>query len=183
MLDFYLYCLRFHPGLMKFAFAVLFNLARYKMCRISESEFEALARKYASEAVRMCPDAENLAQRFWKSHAKRFNLFYKDVKRADDVAVSAGFGFLLSPAFEILGVKRYVCSEIDLETGEITRICFGKNKVKCFAESFCREQVEDFYTDSMNDLPFMKLARNDVYMVKRGVPREISNQIRAKGFD
>ncbi len=168
MLDFYFFCLKRRPILIKFMFVMLFNLIKYKMCIINERQFETLARKYAKQAVTICPDANELAKQFWSTHKNRLNKWYEKVKDQDDAVVSASFSFLLQPAMKMLGIVNLVSSEIDVKTGNITKLCFAKDKIKCFKKEFPGSIVNYFYTDSMNDKAFMSLAKGNVYMVKKG---------------
>lgn len=164
-LDFYFYCVKHHPRLLRFVFIVLFNLVKYKLCLITEDELMELCKKYVIAFLKDCPDAEILAKNFWKKNKRKLKTFYKDLHRDDDVIISASFGFMLRPAMELLGVDRLVCSEVDLVTGDIERLCFRRNKAELFRKLYS-EDIWDFYTDSMNDLPLMKLANGRVFLVK-----------------
>ena len=63
-----------------------------------------------------------------------------------------------------LGIKNVVCTDVDLEKGEIIRLCFRKNKKKLFDELYgCK--IDNFYTDSLNDVPLLRCAENG-YLVK-----------------
>lgn len=165
LFDFYLLCIKHHPRLLKYLFVVLDSYRKYKSCKISPERFLFLAEKYAVEALCAVPDLHELTERFWIKRQKKLKSFYKTLQKPDDVVVSATFGFILRPALEILGIKRYVCSEIDLESGEITQICFKQEKIKCFDKNFPDAHIENFFTDSLNDEEFMKKAQN-VYLVK-----------------
>lgn len=167
-LDFYLFCVKRHPGLIKYFFIIVKSLLKYKMCLVDINELKRLADKYAGSFIRECPDVEQKVLDFWKTHIKKIKPFYNDTKRQDDIVVSASFSFLLMPVMESLGVKRVVCSQMSLESGEIYKLCYRQNKIKLFKELYDENEVDDFYTDSMNDLPFMKIAKGNVYMVKGG---------------
>ncbi len=166
-LDFYLFCLKRHPRLIKYVFVILKSLVRYKLCLIDVDELWTLAGRFAQSFIKDCPDVEGKVVHFWKANAKKLKPFYSQTAKEDDVVVSASFGFLLQPAMKILGIKQLVCSEMSLETGEIYRLCFREDKIKYFNEFSEGKEVHDFYTDSMNDLPFMKIAKGSVYMVKK----------------
>ena len=165
-LDFYFFCVKHHPRLVRFVFIILSKLIKYKMCLVSEQELMSLCEKYVRDFLSDCPDAKELAEKFWQKKSCRLKDFYKRVHREDDVVISASFGFLLRPAMDILGVKHLVCSEVNLENGDVERLCFRKNKKQIFEELFRDEKINDFYTDSLNDLALMKLATGSVYMVK-----------------
>lgn len=165
-LDFYFYCVKHHPKLIRFVFVILYNLAKYKMLLITPTEFERLAKKYVGDFLFHCPNASELAEKFWQTHIKKLNSFYESVRGEDDAVISASFGFLLAPIMSKMGIKKYVCSEVDFETGKVGELCFGANKTLLFNKYFPNEQIDDFYTDSLNDLPMMKMARGNVYLVK-----------------
>ena len=65
-----------------------------------------------------------------------------------------------------MGIKHYIGSSIDKETGKFIRLCFLENKVKAFYEIYPDRHIENFYTDSMNDKAMMDIADN-VYLVKK----------------
>ena len=163
---FYFFCVKHHPKLLKFMFIVVGMLVKYKLCLISESEFLSVCEKYVKDFLAVCPDAEEMVEKFWQKNFKRIKPFYKEIHRDDDIILSASFGFILRPVMEKIGVTRFVCSEVDLENGTIERLCFRKNKPILFKEIYGDEIIENFYTDSLNDLPLMKMSSNKAYLVK-----------------
>lgn len=88
-----------------------------------------------------------------------------DNKRKDDVIISASFDFLLKPCCRRLGVSNLLCSKADLKNGKITRLCFRENKPEIFDSAFGSARIDNFYTDSANDLPMIKRAEKS-YLVK-----------------
>lgn len=164
--DFYLFCVKHHPKCIKFIFVVMWSLIKYKMCLISEEKLMYLAKKYVTDFLKCCPDADKLAKKFWIKNIKKIKPFYSNVRREDDVIVTASFGFLLRPLFQTLKVKNAVMSEVNLETGEVERLCYRKNKIQCFRDMFGDARVLDVYTDSLNDKPLMSLATRNVYLAK-----------------
>ena len=71
---------------------------------------------------------------------------------------------MLSEICRRIGVKHYIGSIIDLKTGEIGRICYRENKVPMFYEQYGEQEIDEFYTDSMNDRAMMDISK-DVYFV------------------
>ena len=163
-LDYYFFCVKHHPRLIRFVFIVLVKLVKYKLCLISEDELMGVCKKYVYAYLRDCPDSRELAEKFWLKNIRKIKPFYARLHKDDDVVISASFGFMLRPAMEKLGVKNLLCSEVNLETGEIERLCFRRNKKTLF-ESVYTSEINSFYTDSLNDMPLMKIAEN-AYLVK-----------------
>ena len=162
---YYFFCVKHHPKLIRFVFTVLFCLIKYKLCFISEEGFMKLSQKYVHDFVEGCPDAEELAEKFWEKKFKKIKSFYFDMKHEDDVIISASFGFIIRPAMNRLGIKNLVCSEVDFETREIKHICFRKNKMQLFKEFFGDAKIKNFYTDSLNDIALLREAECG-YIVK-----------------
>ena len=55
---------------------------------------------------------------------------------------------------------------------KFTRLCFLENKVKLFQEQYPNVQIENFYTDSMNDRAMMDIS-NHVFLVKKNQVTQI----------
>ena len=72
---------------------------------------------------------------------------------------------LLSPdifLFDILrrlNIKNYICSKTD-DKAYITDLCFRGRKVELFREKFPEAEIDNFYTDSVNDTPMMEIAKH-----------------------
>ena len=162
---YYFFCVRHHPTLIRFVFVVLFCLLKYKLCIISEEALMKLCEKYVHDFVASCPDAEQLAEKFWDKNFRKIKKFYFDIKHEDDVIISASFGFILRPAVKRLGIENLICSEVDLKSSKILQICFRKNKKQLFEERFGNAEICNFFTDSLNDTALLHKARC-AYIVK-----------------
>ena len=111
------------------------------------------------------PEAEEEVVRFWIDHDKNLKNWYFEQKREDDLIISASPEFLLEPVMRHLELA-FLASRVDARTGRYTgRNCHGEEKVRRLRENRPEVEIEQFYSDSMNDLPLAKLARN-AYMVK-----------------
>lgn len=109
--------------------------------------------------------AENIID-FWNKNEKKIKPWYSKVKKDDDIIVSGTLDFILEEASKRVGFKNFVGSSIDSSTGKFINICFLENKVKLFREYFPDTEIENFYTDSMNDKAMMDISEN-VYLVKK----------------
>ena len=83
----------------------------------------------------------------------------------DDLIISCSPEISLKIICERLGIKRYIGTVIDSKTEEISRLSFRENKVKAFFEEYPDTEIENFYTDSLNDQPLIDISKN-AYLVK-----------------
>lgn len=104
-------------------------------------------------------------QKFWDRNEHKIKSFYQEVRRDDDVIVSGSTDFLLDEICKRLGIRHYIGSSIDKQTGKFTRLCFLENKVEIFKSLYPAAEIENFYTDSMNDKPMMEISQH-VFFVK-----------------
>ena len=110
--------------------------------------------------------------RFWDRHEQKIKPFYMKQRRVDDIIVSGSTDFLLAEMMKRMGITRYIGSSVDPRTGKFTRLCFLENKVKLFQEQNPNVQIENFYTDSMNDRAMMDIS-NHVFLVKKNQVTQI----------
>lgn len=162
--DFYIYCVMRKPSLIKVIFPIIRDLIKYKMCRMSVEEFNRRAVYYTETFFGVFDDIKKEVRIFWDKNEHKIKSFYKEIQKEDDVVVSANVDVLLDEALRRLGVKNRISTKFNLETGKLEYICFSDVKAKLFCENY-GDKIDDFYTDSENDVPLMALAEN-VYMVK-----------------
>ena len=125
----------------------------------------ALVAEHQREFMKIAGDMDELAKCFWDRNLHKIKEFYKSAHRSDDVILSASFSFLLDEMASRLGITNLVCSRMDMDTGEVLELCFRDNKPKLFAKYFPDGVIDNFYTDSLNDMPMIKLAKNS-FIVK-----------------
>lgn len=159
--DFYLFEIKRHPGLVASAFPTAFHAVRFKLGRLSTKEFKQ------GVFGRFLPkiDLEEELAAFWATHAGKIKGWYLQQKEEEDVIVSASPAFLLEPICKRLGV-RLIATDMDPATGAIN----GPNmhdvaKVDAFTAQYPDVIPEAFYSDSASDVPMMKLA-SKAFLVK-----------------
>ena len=163
--DFYLFCLRSQPRLVKYLFVVVTCFIKYKFCLMTVDDFIEKSEKYALKLLYEIDDLEGKIKKFWQKNAHKIKPFYALQHKPDDVVISASFDFLIEDICRELGIKNLVSSEIDRKTGELLQLCYRKNKTELFKHKFGDAEIDNFYTDSKNDIPMMKLAKN-TFLVK-----------------
>lgn len=163
--DFFVFCVKKYPRMIKFFPRVISVVILYKLCRITRDGLLDRMEKYDAEIIRIAGDINRLVKEFWNKNERKVKPFYLKMQRDDDVIISASFDFLLDEIMRRLGIKNCICSKMDLSSGRVTQLCFRDEKVRLFKAAYPDAQIDSFYTDSMNDLPMMRLARHS-YVVK-----------------
>lgn len=167
--DFFLQYIKKDPSLVKFLPSVAVALLRYKSGKLSVEEalskYGTKLTAYFKEKLSGNNTLYSDAESFWRTNIVKIKPFYESVKSEDDVIISCSPRFLLFEPLKRLGIKHCICSEIDENSGEITRLCFRENKVKAFSDEYPGETIDCLYTDSFNDKPLMDISKS-VYLVK-----------------
>ena len=154
--DFYLYCLRRHPQLLRYAFRQAYGIYLHALHRLDTT---AMKERFFSFLLGL-QDADSLVASFWKRRRGKIKPWYLRQKSETDVIVSASPAFLLEPICAILGVAGPVATQVDIHSGRIQgRNCKGEEKVRRFRERFPDAVIHRFYSDSRTDAPLAGLAK------------------------
>lgn len=164
-LDFFLYYLKKEPKdiakyIPKFGEAFL----KYKMGKLS---IDSVLSEYSYILKECCDKFDDIEENiniFWDEHEKNIKSFYAKIQKDDDVILSACPEIMLKEICRRIGIKNYIGSKIDIETGTIQSICYRDNKIKMFKEVYGDIEIDEFYTDSINDKPFMDIAKDAYYV-------------------
>lgn len=165
VVDFFLYFLKRDPRLLSYIPKVIKALVDYKAQKISIDEAMSEYGVIVEDYCRKTGDLEEHIKNFWDENIGKIKPFYFDIRKDDDVILSAGFDVVLAEMGRRLGIKNIVSSETDLKNSKILSLCFRENKVKAFKEKYPNAVIENFYTDSLNDQPIIDIAQN-AYLVK-----------------
>lgn len=132
--------------------------------------FDDFVGKYAADITKFFSendvDLMPLVKDFWDRHEKQIKPLYSQVRREDDVIITASPEFMMKDICERIGVKHLIATDFDIKTGEIKKACFREGKIPCFREAFPEGVIDDFYTDSVNDEFLFPFAKR-VFMVKK----------------
>ena len=75
---------------------------------------------------------------------------------------------------EMLNIKNWIATNYSIETGKISgENCYGEQKVVEFKRLYKKQKLEAFYSDSLSDLPMMKVA-DSAWLVEGEVVKEIN---------
>lgn len=161
--DFYLFCLKKYPIILKCLPKQILGILKYKLhCSTKENMKEAFFC-----FLSLLKDVDCEIDAFVKSNAYKIQQWYIDIHKETDVVISASPEFLIERfSRETTGFK-VIASKVDKKTGQFqSQNCYGEEKVKRFREEYPVEDIECFYSDSSSDLPMAKIAKQ-AYLVKR----------------
>lgn len=156
-LDFYFYCLRKYPFLVFVAPYQLFHVALFFLRLESRTKVKSKFFIF----LKFINNVDDLVEDFWEKNKNKIKKWYLEQKQNSDLIISASPLFLIGPIASILKVKEPVATLVDEKTGKVQGLnCHGEEKVRRLYESFPDIKIGNVYTDSISDLPILKLSKN-----------------------
>lgn len=154
-LDFYRFCVKRRPRVLTALPRQGWAVLRYLLKRRDKT---AMKQGFYSFLGRL-DDTESLVAAFWQTHQAKVKSWYLAQKRADDAILSASPAFLLEPICARLETGELIASQVDPQTGRcLGDNCYGSEKARRFSERFPGQTMENFYSDTLSDLPAARLA-------------------------
>lgn len=154
--DFFIYMVFTRPYLLLFAPWFLVVLALYGLRLISKKT----CKEYLFFFVPWHSNIDKIVDKFWAKHANKLKGWYCIQKREDDVIVSASLGFIIKPVMQLLGIKNWIATNYNIKSGKIYgKNCYGEAKVEEFERLFKSQKLDAFYSDSLSDLPMMRISK------------------------
>jgi phosphoserine phosphatase len=164
--DFFKYFLvRYPHKVIKYVPTFIRGVVRYKLGKLSIDDLFSECSKMFRECCEAFDNIPEKIERFWDRHEKDVKPAFRDMLLPDDVILSASPEVVLKEICKRMGVKNVIGSDLGIETGEVRSICYRDNKIKCFRAVYGDIQIDEFYTDSEMDKPFMEISDN-VFFVK-----------------
>ena len=163
IVDFFAFCIQKKKSLCKYIPLAIYTVALYK----TNSSLIIENKEFADELIK----------EFWTLNKHKLKKYFLDKITSSDVILTAAPRMLIEGILEELNTKNIICSEFNLETGKCEFLCYRENKVVAFKNQYPNAIIEEFYTDSMNDLPIIKLANNSFLVKKKRPPKSIDKNI------
>lgn len=163
-IDIFLFAIKKYPKII-LRFPIIIWFALLKLLKIIKIED---FKKVVFSFVKYIDDIDVFVKEFWLKHEKKLKAFWVNKRtHTRDVIISASCYWWLNYIKEEYNVHSLIATEMDLKTGEVIgNNCHGKEKVKLFYSEFPKGIVDKMYTDSINDLPLIKEAREG-FLVKK----------------
>lgn len=154
--DFYFYCLKKHPSILKTVIPMLWAFFLYILGIKTKTQFKEKMYRFLT----CVNDIDKTINDFWDTHGQNIMPYYKANHKDDDIIISASPEFLLKPICSRLGIKTLIASRVDKRTGKYDgENCHGEEKVKRLNEAVPDAVCNEFYSDSFSDAPLAGLAR------------------------
>lgn len=161
-IDFYIFSLIRHPSIIKYLPYQKLALLKFLFGVISKTKMKESFYCF----FKGIKDIDKEVELFWNKNSKKINQWYLDMKKDDDVIISASPTFHLKPICKKLGIKVIIASEVDKKTGKYTGLnCWGEEKVNRFRSLYENTTPERFYSDSYSDSPMAKISKK-AFIVK-----------------
>jgi phosphoserine phosphatase len=169
-LDFYKFCLRKNPSLIRFLPVQILHLLCFKLKLESRTAFKA---HFFGFLCRVS-DINQTLDVFWDKHYIKIKKWYIHTDHTRDIIISASPEFLLLPAATKLGVLKLIATRMDARSGIITgKNCRGEEKVARLRAAMGNIQIGKVYTDHKSDKPLLDLAQRR-YIVKKNHITELT---------
>ena len=156
--DFFKFCIRKKPSLIKYMPKVAAMLLRYKTSKVNKEE----VMQFCSDMLYIL--AENEAglkeslKLFWSENRKKLKLDLIAMIKTGDVIISASPSFIFDEIRKELNGADIISTQVDLVQMKITTICYGENKVTEFKKKYGQIKPDNYYTDNLNDTPMLEIA-------------------------
>jgi phosphoserine phosphatase len=119
--------------------------------------------------LREIADVDAAVEDFWSKKFDGIFDCYNNIHDSSDIVISASPEFLLEGVCQKLGVAKMMASPVDKKTGKYNgQNCHGEEKVRRFYEYLPQGEIDEFYSDSISDLPLAKISKKAFVITKNG---------------
>ena len=173
IVDFFAFLLKKNKSLAFYIPKLIKTIAKYKHQKLSIDELYQIADKLSPLIIKNKENAEQLIKEFWLKNGYKLKDEMLDKIDENDVIITASPQVLIDGIKDKLRTKNIICSKINLDTGKLEYLCMHSNKVSAFKELYGDIEIDEFYTDSLNDIPMMNLSKR-TFLVNGSNIKELS---------
>lgn len=168
--DFFLFSLRRNPKILFQLPIIIWYAFLYFTHIISLQSFKS----HFFLFVKKIPNVDRELELFWNQKEHKINPFFlqKMKEKKKSYVISASPEFLLKPVLKQWKNISVIASRVDKKTGKFTgKNCKGEEKINRLDETVKNYIIEEFYSDSTNDLPLARISKK-AYFVTHGKVEE-----------
>ena len=170
-IDFFIYAIKKKKKLIKYLPKICTFMVLKCIKLVSTKQFKEVYFSFIKEIENL----DEFVKEFWQTKEKKINKFFIENinNNKKTYVISASPEFLLKPYISKFNNVKLIATKIDKNGNIQGKNCKGEEKVKLLNESEKDYIIENFYTDSIVDLPLIKIAKKS-YLVNKG---KISNKL------
>lgn len=162
-INFYKYCLKKKPSIIKYIFKQVFYVAQYLIGIINKEKMKEKCYCF----LKGISNIDEMIESYWEINKKNIKKWYMEKNHSKDIIISASPEFLLEPICKYLKVYKLIASQVDKKTGKLLgKNCYGEEKVKRLFNEIKNVNALEMYTDSYSDEPLIKISKEG-YMVDK----------------
>ena len=162
-IDIILYSLVRHPfKIIKSCFKSIPLFIKYKKRKI---KFELFKESMFSFLFKI-NNLDNYLNIFVEKHLKKIKPWYYKNQKEDDIVISASYEIWIKKFCNKINIKNVIATKTDKNGKILGNNCKNKEKINRLLLQFPNIDVKDAFSDSMDDLPMFKIAKNS-YLVKK----------------
>lgn len=163
---FLMFLLRKQPSLVRFFPGTGVAFLKYAL----KLQDKTAAKQHMFRMFAAVDDMDGKLSAFWDGHLDGVMDWYKSIRRADDIVISASPEFLVRAACSRLGIENVIGSPVDRKTGRYGgKNCHGEEKVRVWKKAYPDAEMDAFYSDSLSDAPLAGLAK-EAFIIRNGRP-------------
>lgn len=164
VVDFFMFLLNKEKKLFVFLPIVSYIAVLYKTGKLDTKQVYQLANNYSDVVKKYQDVADKYIEEFWEENIHKLKKGFLEHITPDDIIITASPNILIQKIQPYLKTKRIICTDYDLENGKLNFLCLGKNKVDALKKQYPDITIDEFYTDSLNDMPLIDISKT-AYLV------------------
>lgn len=168
-IDFFLYAIKKKKSLVKYFPIIIISMIMKYIGLISTKKFKETFFLFVKEFNNL----EEMIEEFWQKNEFKIKKFFLDniQKNEENYVISASPEFLLKPYISKFENVKLIATKFDENGKIIGENCKGEEKVKLLKKAERNFEINNFYTDSLADLPLVNIAKNSFYVHRNNVER------------
>ena len=162
--DFLLFCIKDNKKLSIYLPSIIKAGILYKLNLLDIDSLSKTVEKINKGIMQSKEDKDRLVEAFWIKNYKKLKKEILELVSKDDIIITSSPTILMDGIKDKLPVKDIIGSIYNLDKCELEFLCMGENKVKAFLVKYPNQIIDEFYTDSKIDTPFMKLSKKSFWV-------------------
>ena len=177
-IDFLFYSLKKKKSIVKYFSKIFIYMILKTLKLVSLERFKEIYFSFTKEIKNL----DKFVNDFWKEKESKINYFFiENVKNTEEIyVISASPEFLLKPYISQFKNVKLIATKFDENGKIIGKNCKGEQKVKLLQKQAKDIIIENFYTDSLNDLPLVNISKKSYLVHNKKVEDWNTEKIKKK---